>query len=260
MRKTVLITGSTKGIGRMVAQQFAKKNINLIINYRNDKKGAQFFADELKQSRESSTGKILAIQADVANPEDCIKLSQELSEHGIDSVDILIHNAGPYIKERKPMADYTFDEWNTMINGNLNAIFYLSKLIIPMMRRKQWGRIITYGYDRVETAPGWIYRSAFAAAKSGAASLTKTLAMEEAQHGITVNMVCPGDITGQWKESLISDAIDSADHENPVGRPGTGEDIARTILFLCEPSSDFITGSIIPVTGGKDVLGKVYRA
>ncbi|MFT9598622.1 SDR family oxidoreductase, partial [Mesobacillus sp.] len=105
----------------------------------------------------------------------------------------------------------------------------------------------------------WIYRSAFAAAKSGLASLTKTLALEEAENGITANMVCPGDITGEWKERTISESLNSLDSSVPVGRPGTGEDISRVISFLSNEDSSFITGSIIPITGGKDVLGKALR-
>lgn len=79
------------------------------------------------------------------------------------------------------------------------------------MREKQWGRIITFGYDRVESAPGWIYRSAFAAAKAGLASFTKTISIEEAHNGITANMVCPGDIVGDWKEREIRIAKEQHD-------------------------------------------------
>jgi 3-oxoacyl-[acyl-carrier protein] reductase len=127
------------------------------------------------------------------------------------------------------------------------------------MRENKWGRIVTIGFDRVEAASGWIYRSAFAAAKTGAASLTKSIALEEAGNGITANMVCPGDIIGEWKEKNIEDTTTVEYSASPVGRPGTGEDIARVISFLADEKSGFITGSIIPVTGGKDVLGKIYQ-
>jgi 3-oxoacyl-[acyl-carrier protein] reductase len=157
------------------------------------------------------------------------------------------------------MTEYSFEEWNYLIQGNLTAVFYLSKLIIPVMRKQNWGRIITLGYDRVETSPGWIYRSAFAAAKTGIASLTRTIAMEEADYGITANMICPGDITNEWKEKNIIEAIKARDENSTIGRKGTGEDIARVIRFLIDVNSDFITGSIIPVTGGIDVLGKTLR-
>ncbi|MED2515695.1 SDR family oxidoreductase, partial [Bacillus thuringiensis] len=103
-------------------------------------------------------------------------------------------------------------------------------------------------------APGWIYRSAFAAAKVGLVSLTKTVAYEEAEYGITANMVCPGDIIGDMKEATIQEARQLKEHNTPIGRSGTGEDIARTISFLCEDDSDMITGTIIEVTGAVDVI------
>lgn len=253
--KTALITGSATGIGRRTAIQLAAEGINLIINYRNSKKEAEALAVEL--TSEFGT-KNVCIKADISMYEDCESLvSTALSE--FSSIDIIVHNAGPYISERKKMADYEIKEWTYLINGNLNAVFYLSNLLIPTMRKQRWGRIITIGFDRVESAPGWIYRSAFAAAKSGLASLTKTIALEEAENGITANMVCPGDIIGEWKEKEIIDSLKVQDVSIPVGRPGTGEDISRVISFLADEKSSFITGSIIPVTGGKDVLGKIYR-
>ncbi|KIL44113.1 SDR family oxidoreductase [Jeotgalibacillus soli] len=255
-KKTVLITGGVKGIGRMVAKEFAAKGFQIVLNYRSDEQAAHELVKELQLITKE---KVTAVQGDISNAHDCTKMIDKLISYDVDSIDVLIHNAGPYIKERKRMSDYSIEEWNYMINGNLNSVFYISKLILPMMRKKEWGRIITYGYDRVDTAPGWIYRSAFAAAKSGLASLTKTLALEEAPNGITVNMVCPGDIDGDWKEKSIIDAKHDSDRNNPIGRPGTGEDIARAIAFLCDDSSDFITGAVVPVTGGMDVLGKVYR-
>ncbi len=253
--KTALITGGATGIGRRTAFQLAEKGIHLAINYRRSKEKAELLAAELSSKYGTEN---LVIEGDVTNSNDCERIV-ERAISAFSTIDILIHNAGPYIHSRKSMTDYSNEEWNYLINGNLNAVFYLSKSIIPLMRKKKWGRIITIGFDRIETAPGWIYRSAFAAAKSGVASLTKTLAMEEAEYGITVNMVCPGDITSDWKEKDIFNASQLKDENAPIGRPGTGEDIARVIAFLIEKNSDFITGSVIPITGGKDVLGKITR-
>ena len=253
--KTALITGGATGLGRRTALQLAAEGINIIINYRNSKKEAELLAEELS---ERFGTKNLCVQGDITNYEDCKRIvSQGLKE--FTAIDIIVHNAGPYIAERKKMADYQIHEWTYLMNGNLNAVFYLSNLLIPSMRERKWGRIITVGFDRVESAPGWIYRSAFAAAKSGLASLTKTISLEEAENGITANMVCPGDITAEWKERSISESLDVTDSSVPVGRPGTGEDISRVISFLANDDSSFITGSIIPVTGGKDVLGKAFR-
>lgn len=249
-KKTALITGGAAGIGKRTAFQLAEMGYELAINYRQSEQEASALIKELETKYGT---KNISIQGDVAKMDDCTRMVENvLSQYS--SIDVVIHNAGPYIHERKKLTDYTLEEWDYLISGNLNAVFCLSKLILPLMRKERWGRIITMGFDRVETAPGWIYRSAFAAAKTGLASLTKTIAIEEAEFGITANMVCPGDIVSEWKEKSIADSIKGG--SAPVGRYGTGEDIARVISFLIDEKSDFITGCIIPITGGMDVLGK----
>ncbi|MCQ6282848.1 SDR family oxidoreductase [Bacillus sp. EB600] len=248
--KVALITGSATGLGKRAALELAKEGIDIVLNYVHSAEKAW---ETSRFISETYGVRSIAIQADISLYEDVQNLIRlTLSEMG--RIDILIHNAGPYIKERKNMSDYTMDEWHLMINGNLNSVFYLSKLVLPFMRQNQWGRMITIGFDRAETAPGWKYRSAYAAAKSGVVSLTKTLALEEAENGITVNMVCPGDIPDGYKEMNIGDVRGQNNRSNPIGRTGTGEDIARVIHFLCKEDSDFITGSVISVTGGKNVL------
>ncbi len=250
-RKTALITGSARGLGRATATQLAKDGINVITTYRKNQDSANQYMQELAQNYNVQA---YALPYDVTVRDNHRNLIQQCNEL-CDGIDILIHNAGPYIQERKTMMEYTDDEWEYLINGNLSSMFYLAKLIIPYMRANRWGRIITMGFDQSDHAPGWKYRSAFATAKTGLTSLTKTLALEEAEHGITANMVCPGDIVDPWKESLsVEDGVVS--EHVPVGRPGTGGDIARVISFLCAEEADFITGTVIPVTGGQDVLSK----
>lgn len=254
--KTALITGGATGIGKRTAVGLAEKGINLIINYRSSEKEALRLAEYLTERYRT---KNTIVCGDISKSQDCEKIVAHAQDF-TDTIDILIHNAGPYIHERKRMTDYTEEEWNYMISGNLNSVFYLTRHLIPNMRKQQWGRIITVGFDRVETAPGWIYRSAFAAAKSGLASLTKTIALEEAGNGITANMVCPGDIVNEWKEKDIAEAVLYDDADSPIGRPGTGEDISRVITFLVDDASSFVTGSVMNITGGKDVLGKIYSS
>ena len=252
--KVALITGSATGLGKRAALELAKEGIDIVLNYVHSKEKAWETSRFISETYEVRS---IAVQADISLYEDVQNLIHHtLSEMG--RIDILIHNAGPYISERKNMSEYTIDEWHLMINGNLNSVFYLSKLTLPLMRQNQWGRMITIGFDRAETAPAWKDRSAYAAAKSGVASLTKTLALEEAENGITVNMVCPGDIPDGYKEMNIEDVRGQYHRNNPVGRIGTGEDIARVISFLCKEDSDFITGSVISVTGGKDVLNNSF--
>lgn len=250
--KVALITGSASGLGKRTAIELASQGTHIIINYVHSNSKAEQFAAYLSDQFSIST---LCIQGDIGSVEGAQDVVQEALKHW-ESIDILINNAGPYVTERKKMVDYAIDEWKSIIDGNLNAAFYLSRLIIPKMREQRWGRIINIGFDRADSAPGWKYRSAFAAAKVGLVSLTKSIALEEADYGITANMICPGDIIEPYKEMKIEEVLQIKDKYTPIGRPGTGQDIARAIAFLCDEHSDFITGSIIQVTGGKDVLNK----
>lgn len=255
-RKVALITGGATGIGKRIAEELAEKRYDIVLTYVHSKEKAEKCVETIK-NKYGIKAKCYKSDASIAT--DCLHLIKAIkNDFPLSGVDIFIHNAGPYIRERKRMSEYSMNEWHYMINGNLNSFFYLGQLILPHMRQQQWGRIITFGFDRSETAPGWIYRSAYAAAKSGLSSLTKTLAQEEAENNITINMICPGDIIGGWKEQNIYEATQIKDSSIPIGRPGTGEDVARIVAFLCDESSSFITGTVISVTGGKDVLSKSY--
>jgi len=172
----------------------------------------------------------------------------------LGSIDILINNAGPFVRERRLFGDYSLEEINYYTRGNLLGVMELDSLVLPGMREKKWGRIIHFGFGHAAESRGWPHRAVYAAAKVGLVSFTKTLAVEEAANGITVNMICPGDIRGGNKEKRIDEVEDVVDEESPRGRPGTGEDIARVIAFLCEDKSDFITGNIMDVSGGLDPI------
>lgn len=253
-QKVALITGSATGLGKRTALELASRGVDIILNYLTSQQEASRLAGYIQDTYKVN---VCMIQGDVSQFADMqVMVQQAIDQMG--KIDIVVNNAGPYIPERKSMVEYDVEDWRKMIDGNLNSVFYLAKLVIPSMRQQGWGRIINIGFDRADTAPGWRFRSAFAAAKVGLVSLTKTLAIEEAEHGITVNMICPGDITQDYKEMSIEEVQAIGDIATPIGRPGTGEDISRVVSFLCEHRSDFITGSIIQVTGGKDVLNK-YR-
>ncbi|WP_163971646.1 SDR family oxidoreductase [Oceanobacillus halotolerans] len=248
-----LITAGTSGLGLKVTEGFLKSGHHVTAAYHQNYEKAM----NVKASFQDYQDRLHIVQADVTSKTDLESLVDSAVNH-FGGVDYLINNAGPFIFERKKLLDYEDDEWDEMISGNLSSVFYLIKKTIPYMRKQQFGRIINYGYQGANSASGWMYRSAFAAAKSGLVSLTKTIAYEEAEHQITSNMVCPGNITGTMKEASIQKSRKQYDDKTPIGRSGTGEDIARMILYLCEKDSDMITGSVFEITGGLDVINR-YR-
>ncbi|MFD0671608.1 SDR family oxidoreductase [Cohnella sp. GCM10027633] len=247
--RTALITGSAKGLGRRTAFELAGLGCDIAVTYVTSRTEAERLAEEI-----AALGrKAIAIQADVAQPEMAERLVREV-ESELGSIDILINNAGPFIRDRRLFADYKPEEIHYMMNGNLVGTMLLDHRALPGMRSRGWGRIIHFGFGHAGEARSWPHRAAYAAAKVGLVSFTKTLAVEEAANGITVNMICPGDIRGGNKEKSIADVEGMIDEESPRGRPGTGEDVARMIAFLCLPESDFITGNTIDVSGGFDPI------
>ncbi|MCT8137381.1 SDR family oxidoreductase [Anaerobacillus sp. CMMVII] len=244
-----LITAGTKGLGKKVTETLLEDGYRVSISYRSDEEALERLALEWERFQ----GRFQFIRADVTNKND-LSLLVDHAVSSFGNIHILINNAGPYVFERKKLIEYNEDEWYEMLEGNLSSVFHLLKKIIPMMQKEKFGRIISYGFQGAEGTPGWLYRSAFAAAKVGLVSLTKTLAIEEAENGITANIVCPGNIVGEMKESSIAESRKLPDENTPIGRSGTGEDIGRVISFLCHENSDMITGTVIEVTGGVDVL------
>ncbi len=246
-----IITAGTKGLGKKVTENFLKNGRSVTVTYRSDKKKAMELLEEYPQY----ASVIHIVKVDVTIRQDIERLINETIEK-FGRVDYLINNAGPYIFERKKLMDYSQEEWDAMIRGNLDSVFFLLKGVVPYMRKQKFGRIINYGFQGAGSASGWIYRSAFAAAKVGLVSLTKSIAFEEAEFGITSNMICPGNITGEMKEATIEQGKLVHDPDTPIGRPGTGGDIARTIEFLCDENADMSTGAIYEITGGLDVIHK----
>lgn len=246
-----IVTAGTKGLGKMVTERLLEDGCSVTVNFRSDTRRVERLQDEWHMYKD----RLQFVQGDITDKDAIIHIVNEAVSR-FDRVDYLINNAGPYVFQEKKLADYEDNEWYEMIEGNLSSVFHFAKKVIPIMRKQAFGRIITYGFQDAQYTPGWIYRSAFSAAKVGLASLTKTLAQEEAENGITANMICPGDITGARKEMDIQRAKAVDDAKTPIGRPGSGGDIARLIHFLCSDESDLITGGVFEASGGVDVVNR----
>lgn len=247
--KTALVTGSAKGLGKRTALQLAEQGCNLIINYLE----SELEAHQVKETIERMGAKAITVQADIATTDGANKLADE-AERWAGGVDILVNNAGPFVRKRKLFSEYDEETIIRLLNGNLLSVMLLDHRLLPYMREKKWGRIIHFGFGHANEARAWPHRAVYAAAKTGLVSFTKSLAVEEAPFGVTVNLIGPGDIRGANKERSIEEAEHEHDPESPLGRPGTGEDVARVILFLCQKQSSFLTGNVIDVTGGFDPI------
>ncbi|WP_322906800.1 SDR family oxidoreductase [Paenibacillus campi] len=248
-RKIALITGSAKGLGKMTALTLASQGHHIALNYVHSKQEAA----QLQQQITALGVQCIAVQANVSQATEIDHLIDEV-EHRLGTVDILVNNAGPFIRERRLFVDYERADIMDMLQGNLIGTMLLDHRVLPGMRARKWGRIVHFGFGHAAESRAWPHRAVYAAAKVGLVSFTKTLAVEEAASGITVNMICPGDIRGDNKEKRIEEVLGMIDGETPRGRPGSGEDIARVIAYLCDDDSDFITGNIMDISGGLDPI------
>ncbi|WP_053372063.1 SDR family oxidoreductase [Paenibacillus sp. FJAT-27812] len=247
--KTALVTGSAKGLGKRTALQLAEQGCNVVINYYE----SELEARQVKAQIEQLGVKAITVQADIATTEGAAKLA-DAAEQWAGGVDILVNNAGPFVRKRRLFSEYDEETIIRLLHGNLLGVMLLDHRLLPGMRERKWGRIVHFGFGHAGEARAWPHRAVYAAAKTGLVSFTKSLAVEEAPHGITVNLIGPGDIRGVNKERSIAEVEEEYDNESPIGRPGAGEDVARVVLFLCDINSNFLTGNVIDVTGGFDPI------
>jgi len=179
---------------------------------------------------------------------DAVRVKQliEVVVSRFGGLDILVNNVGVF--EWKPVVDLTPEEWNSVVASNLFSVFYTSKYSVPVMRQKHWGRIINLGAVGAERAFGQAKIAAFSAAKAGLVAFSRSLALEEARNGITVNVVNPPVI--DEKGLSLEEAEKLVDARFPVGRPATGRDIAEAVKFFASDEAAFITGQVLNVSGG----------
>ena len=233
--RTVLITGSSRGIGAETARLFAKNGYNVYINYNKSEKAALSLLDELKDYS------VNIVKADVSKSDEVERMFSEI--HGID---ILVNNAG--IAQTKLFTDITDNDWNNMISSNLSSAFYCCRAALPYMIRQHFGRIINI--SSIWGQVGGSCEVHYSASKAGIIGLTKALAMEAGLSGITVNCIAPGVIKTDMTSNLSEDDFTALKDETPTNSIGTPFDIARAVLFLASDDSSFITGQVLGVNGG----------
>src|SRR5713226_5252655 len=161
-------------------------------------------------------------------------------------IDVLVNNVGDF--RWGTLAESSLEDWQSIFSSNLMTVLYMSRAALPHMRRGRWGRIINLGAVGAERAFGQAKISAYAAAKAAVVALSRSLALEEAKNGITVNVVNPSSI--DEKELTLSEARRIRDARFPIGRPPTVEDVAATVSFFASEEAEYVTGQVVNVSGG----------
>lgn len=238
--KVALVTGSSRGIGRTIALKLAEEGCSVVINYLSNDRAA----DEVVKQITKMGGKAVSIQCDVSNFAHVEEMIKKVKDR-FGKLDILVNNVGPFLY--KTIFDTTIQEWHQMMNSDLNSVFYCCKMVVPIMREQKSGVIINIGAPNAERTQGYIRTCAYAVAKTGVVVFSKSLAKEEAAHGIRVNVVNPGFIeTESYADEMKRDMSKSV----PLGRLGKPQDVAGAVAFLASDETGYITGSVLNVHGG----------
>ncbi len=252
--KTALVTGSTSGIGLGIALGLARQGANLILNGFGDSDGAQAQVREAGQAHGARVG---YHGADMSQPAE-IEAMMTFAAADFGGVDILVNNAG--IQHVAPVEDFPATKWDAIIAINLSSAFHTTRLAIPGMRAKNWGRVIN-----IASAHGLVAsaaKSAYVAAKHGIVGFTKSVALETATSGITVNAICPGWVLTPLvqkqideraaRQGLSADAAekDLLGEKQPSLQFTTPEQLGELAVFLCSPAAANVKGVTWAVDGG----------
>ena len=237
--KVAIVTGSSRGIGSTIAAELAKQGAEVVINYNSSQAAAEKVVDNIEQFGGVAT----AIQADVSNHDEAIDLAEKTIAH-FGKVDILINNAG--ITRDRTFRKLGAREWNEVINTNLNSTYYITSAVINHMLEQNFGRIVNI--SSIVGQAGAFGQTNYAASKAGIIGLTKSLALETARNGITVNAVCPGYIATEMVMEIPENVRNNIVATIPLQRLGETSEIADAVLFLLNNS--YITGQTINVNGG----------
>ncbi|MGB7061108.1 MAG: 3-oxoacyl-ACP reductase family protein [Candidatus Zixiibacteriota bacterium] len=238
--RVALVTGGSRGIGRAIALKLAEKGCSVGINYLSN----DWAAEKVVKSIEKMGQKATSFQGDVSNFADAEEMIKKAkSEFG--RIDILVNNVGPFLY--KTIWDTTIQEWHQVMNSNLNSVFYCCKAVVPIMREQKSGVIMNIGGPSAERTQGYLRTCAYAVAKTGLVVFSKSLAKQEAEHGIRVNVVNPGFIE---TEAYTEDMKKTMPRDVPLKRLGKPEDVANAVAYLASDEAGYITGSVLNVHGG----------
>lgn len=245
--KVALVTGGTGGMGTAICERLYKDGYTVVANYR-DFTSAMKWREEAKKWRDDQLKMgfdMKVVEGDISNFKSAEKMMKQITDE-IGIVDILINNAG--ITRDSALHKMTPKQWYEVIDTNLNSVFICSRLVIEGMIAKTWGRIVSI--SSVNGQKGQFGQCNYAATKAGMYGFSKSLALEVAKKGITVNTVSPGYIGTQMVMDIKEEIRDKIVAQIPQGRLGTPEEIASAVAYLVSEEARYITGANIAINGG----------
>ncbi|HHZ08970.1 MAG TPA: beta-ketoacyl-ACP reductase [Rhizobiales bacterium] len=237
MTRTALVTGGSRGIGAAISVALKEAGYKVAANYAGNDEAAQKFTAE--------TG-IRTYKWSVADYDACASGIAKV-EAEVGPIDVLVNNAG--ITRDAPFHKMSREQWNEVINTNLNGVFNMTHPVWPGMRERKFGRVITI--SSINGQKGQFGQANYSASKAGDLGFTRALAQEGARFGITVNAICPGYIATDMVMAVPEKVRESIIAQIPVGRLGEATEIARCVVFLASDDAGFITGSTISANGGQ---------
>jgi 3-oxoacyl-[acyl-carrier protein] reductase len=243
--KVVVVTGSSRGIGKAIALEFGRCGANVVVNYNRSSDQAVAVVAEII----ASGGNAAAFKADVAEPIE----AQNLVKFAIETfgdLHILVNNAG--ITRDNLIMMMSDSDWDSVINANLRSTFNCSKAAIRHMMRKRFGRIINI--SSVSGQMGNAGQTNYSASKAGQIGFTKALAREVSSRNVTVNAIAPGFIDTEILETMPVEILEAAMKIIPLGRKGKPEEIAYAVTFLASDKAGYITGQVLGVDGGMAMM------
>ena len=240
-KKTALITGGTKGIGKAIALEFASKGYDIVVNYRTEDEAAETAKKEL----EALGAKTLFVQGDVTDFDRWTEIGKEVIEE-FGKIDVLVNNAG--MTKDTLLLRMSKDDFDSVVDVNLKGIFNVTKNIIPYMSKARSGRIVNV--SSVIGVVGNAGQANYAASKAGINGFTKSCAREFAARNILVNSVAPGFIKTNMTE-VLSDAVkEGINNQIPLKRQAEPEEVAKLVYFLGSEDNTYMTGEIVKIDGG----------